>query len=88
MESLRAFTITRTRYIAIKPEGLRGIYWTKVSINTLVSFRHIEKLTAYRTRFLAVVPHQVIKLALPCVISDSICQVSIQPAVVRRTGRV
>jgi hypothetical protein len=28
---------TRMRYIAIKPEDLRAIHWTKVSVNTFVS---------------------------------------------------
>ena len=33
---LESFGSVPTRYIAIKPEGLMGIYWTKVSIDTLV----------------------------------------------------
>jgi hypothetical protein len=70
MEFLCASTVTRTRYIAIKPEGSRCIYWTKVLINTLVSLHHIRELAAYRNKFVAKVPHRMIKLRLR-VVSDS-----------------
>ncbi len=71
MESFRASTVTRTRYIAIKPEGSRCIYWTKVLINTLVSLHHIQELTAWRNRFVAIVPHRVIELLPLRVVRDS-----------------